>query len=140
MQDDGSGVALLGDEVDGGPRHLHPIGQGLLVDVEAVAAHPAEGGDEGGVDVEHRVGVGLEQLLRHDGHEAGHHHQVDVQLPQPLHQGGGHRPGVPPGEDVARDAGLFGPLQGVGVGGGGQDGGELSVHQLPPPLGVDEGL
>ena len=144
MQDDGAGVTLLRDKVDGGTRDLYPVFQSLLVDMEAIAAHSAEGGDEGGVDIDDGVGVGLEQLLREDGHKAGHDHQIGpYRLPQQAGQGGSVAAAVgevPPGEHIAGDAGVLGTLQGEGVRSGGDDGGDPAIHQLSPPLGVDQGL
>ena len=66
LQDDGPAVAVLADEVDGGTGDFHAIGQGGLVDVESVKALAAEGGDEGGVDVQNGIGVGVDQLRRQD--------------------------------------------------------------------------
>ena len=48
LEDDGAAVGLFIDEVDGSAGELHAVGQGGLVDVEAVVARAAEGGDEGG--------------------------------------------------------------------------------------------
>ena len=44
LQDDGAGVTLLRDKVDGGTRDLYPVFQSLLVDMEAIAAHPQKEG------------------------------------------------------------------------------------------------
>ena len=143
MQHDGPSVALRADKMDGGPGQLDAVGQGLLVDVEAIAARSGEGGNQGGVDVQNGVGEGLDHLLGEDGHKPGQHHQLDVQLTELVHQGHGHSPVggiVLPGEDIAGDARLFGPLQGIGLGGGGNHGGDGAVYDLAPALGIDEGL
>ena len=129
--------------MDGGAGELHPVLQGLLVDVEAVAAGAGEGGDKGGVDVQDGVGVGLHHLPGEDDHESGQHHQVDARLLQLVHQGHGHGlvGGVLlPGHHTAGNARLGGPLQGVGAGGGGDHQDDLAIDDLPPGLGVNEGL
>ena len=113
------------------------------MDVEAVAPRSREGGNEGGVDVQDGVGVGLHHLPGEDDHESGQHHQVDARLLQLVHQGHGHGlvGGVLlPGHHTAGDARLGGPLQGVGAGGGGDHQDDLSIDDLPPGLGVNEGL
>ena len=143
MQHDGPSVALRADKMDGGPGQLDPIGQGLLVDMKSIAPRSGEGGDQGGVDVQNGVGEGPDHLLGEDGHKSGQHHQLDVQLVQLVHQGHGHGPVggvIPPVYHIAGDARLFGPLQGVSVGGGGDHGGDGAVYDLAPALGIDEGL
>ena len=113
------------------------------MDMEAVGPLAAEGGDQGGVDVDDGVGVDLKQFPGDDGHKARHHHQVDGQLLQFAHQSLGHGLTggiIPAGQHIAGDAGFFGPLQGVGLRRGGDDGGNCSVDNLSPALGVDEGL
>ena len=95
------------------------------------------------MDIEDGVGEGADHLTGEDDHEAGQDHQVDVQRPQLLHQGGGH--GLTggkllPGHHIAGDPRLCGPLQGVGARVGGDDSGDLTVDQLPTGLGVYEGL
>ena len=44
-----------------------------------VAARTGEGGDEGGMDVQNGVGVGLHQLFGEDDHAARQNYQINVQ-------------------------------------------------------------
>ena len=83
LQDDGPAIAVLADEVDGGAGDFHAIGQGGLMDVESVKALAAEGGDEGGVDVQNGIGVGVDQLRRQDVHKPCQHHDQQYQTAQP---------------------------------------------------------
>ena len=143
MQNDRPAVRFSGDQVDGGSGDLHAVVQGLFMDVEAIGPFPAERGDEGGVDVENFVGVGLDNLLGEDSHKARQHHHVCPHLLKKTHQG----PGIGliggpilPGQDVARDIGLFGSLQGVGLRAGGDHHANFPAVDLSPVLGVDEGL
>ena len=113
------------------------------MDVESVKALAAEGGDEGGVDVQNGIGVGVDQLRRQDVHKPCQHHQANVQLLELLGQRHGHGlvgRKILPVDDIAGDARLFCPFQGEGVWGGGDDGGDLAVRNLAPSLGVDERL
>ena len=59
-QEDRPAVALLIDEVDGSARHLAAPGQRGLVGAQAVHSRPAEGRDEGGVDIQDAAGIGLD--------------------------------------------------------------------------------
>ena len=123
--------------------NLYPFCQRGFMHAQTVEALSAEGGDEGGVDVEDGVGEGGHHLSGKDVQEAGQHHQPDIQLTELVHQGHGHLPvggEVFPGHHIAGDAGPGGPLQGVGVGPGGEHGGDAAVFQLTPALGVDQCL
>ena len=111
--------------------------------MKAIAARPSERGDQGGVDIEDGVGEGTDHFTGEDDHEAGQDHQINVKDPQLLYQGGGHSLAggkLLPGYYIAGDPCLRSPLQGVGARVGGDDGGDLTVDQLAPGLGIDEGL
>ena len=95
------------------------------------------------MDVEDFVGVGLDDLLGEDGHKAGQHHDIRPHLLEEAHQGLGVGLAGGPvlsGQDVTRDVGLLGPLQGVGLRIGGDHHANLPAVDLSPGLGVDKGL
>ena len=54
---------------------LYAVFQRFLMDLEAVVAGAAEGGDQGGMDVHDGVGVGIHQFLGEDDHAAGQNNQ-----------------------------------------------------------------
>jgi hypothetical protein len=91
--------------VHGATGDLHPVVEGLLLDV-----HAGEGGQQGGVDVDHAVGERRAGTRGEQAHEARQHHQLHAMLAQLRQQravelrAGGEGPVIEHGAD---DAGLL---------------------------------
>ena len=74
LGDNGAAVAFRADKMHGRAGELDTVGQRRFMDMQSVEALPAEGRDQGGVDVHNGVGVGLHQLFGEDDHAARQNH------------------------------------------------------------------
>ncbi len=113
------------------------------MDLEPIVSRPAEGRDQGWVNVDDLPVVSPHHPLAQNAQVPGQDDKADVMGLQHIQQGvvqrllGGV---IPAAEDGGLNAVLPGPLQGVSVLGGGDAQGDLPPGELPRPLGVDEGL
>ena len=111
------------------------------MDVEPIVALAPKGGQQGRVHVDDAVAEGLHKVVPGNGEEPGQHHQIHLALLQGVDEGlavGVHVGVIFPAQGDGLDAGLFRPLQGVGVRPAGDDHPQLAVFDLPGGLGVDE--
>ena len=83
LEDDGSVVELLVDEVDGAAGDLNAVVEGLSLGVET-----REGREQRGVDVEDALREGLDKAWREKAHVACEANQVDAMLLEAVDDGG----------------------------------------------------
>ena len=126
LEDDGTVVEVLVDEVDGAAGDFDAVVEGLVLGVEA-----GEGGQQGGMDVDDAVGEGVDELRREQAHVAGEDDEIDIVTAE-----AGDDVGVVLGagaalgeEDFARQAELATDGEAAGRGGVGDDDGNLDAGQ-----------
>ncbi len=126
-----------------GAGQFHAVFQGFFVDFQAVEAAAAERWNQGGVNVDDAVFISVDKGRGEDIQETCQHDQVGVQILQFLQQcaGKGFAAVVFLAVDnIARHAGLGGPLQGESAGGGGNHGGDPAAGDFAAALRVQQGL
>ena len=128
--------------MDGGAGDLHAPLQRRLMDPQPIESLPAEGGDQGGVDVDDPVRPPPDEVRGQNGQEPGQNDQVHLILRQlsrqrRLEPGGAQ---LLPGHGKGGDAPAPGPLQGKGVRIAGEDQHNLPVGEGPCRLGVEQRL
>ena len=122
-----------------GPGDLDAIVQGGLVDPQSVEALPAEGGDEGGVNVNDRLPEQADKIRCEDAQEARQDHQINLVL----REGGEDlllKPRLLTDDGGAGDPRLFRPGDGPDARLIRDNQSQNPAFQLPAGLGVDKGL
>ena len=120
LQDHGPVVVLLVDEVDGDAGPVHAVLDHGAMDVHAIHAFPAEGGEESRVDIRHAAPVCLNHVGRDFLHVACESNERGVVGVQRVQKGTAKRSrGLEGGrrDDLGWHPMTVGPLQGAGVGG-----------------------
>ena len=137
LKDNLPAVGHLVDKMDRGARHLDAVAKGRLVDLEAVEALAAEGGDQRRMDVDDPVGPLFRKVRREDLQKSRQDNHVNLRA---LQRGGESGLKIRTRQRHRRDTGLFGPLQGVGAVAVGDHQGDFPVGDAPGGLGVQQSL
>ena len=143
MEDDLSPVGHLIHIVHRGPRDLDAVVQRRLVNPQAVIALAAEGGDQGGVDVDDALIPSCGEVRAEDAHKARQDDHLYPGLFQFPADGSFKRflgSAVLPAYRDGFYARLLRPLQGIGPGIAGENKDDFPVFQLSLRLGVQQGL
>ena len=130
----GRGI-LLGRSADGKKAVIayFIMGRSENMDPQAVEPLPAEGGDEGGMDVDDGPAEAADEVCREDAQKARQHRHVDAVLPE-----SGEDPLLKarlfPHDGHAGDAGLLRPGDGPDPGPVGHHQGDGAALERPPAL------
>src|SRR6266850_57466 len=122
LEDDGTIIVFLINEMDGATGDFAAVGEDGLVDVEAVHATSAEAGEEGGMNIDDAAVIARGDVEH--AKPAGEADEIDFVLVEQFENGvreiggAGERFAV---DDVGGDGGLGSAVEGEDVGTGGDD-------------------
>ena len=142
LQQDAAAVGDLVHQMHRGAGDLHALGQGRLMDLQAVHALAAEGGDEGGVHIEDALRPLADKALGQNGEEARQDDDVDLVFRQLQREGGlkGLLAHLLSGDGDTGHAMVGGPGQCVCRFVAGADQNDLPVGDAALLLGLQQGL